>query len=140
MIDRDRYASADNLEKGAYILAGGADPQVLLIATGSEVSLAMQAYDRLAAEHISARVVSMPSWELFERQSQEYRDGVMPPDITARVAVEAGVRMGWERYLGPRGEFIGMSSFGASAPLEMVFKGFGITVEAVVNAAKRAIV
>ena len=140
VIDRDRYASADNLEKGAYILAGGADPQVLLIATGSEVGLAMQAYDRLAAEHISARVVSMPSWELFERQSQEYRDGVLPPDITARVAVEAAVRMGWERYIGPRGEFIGMSTFGASAPLETVFKGFGITVDAVVHAAKRVIV
>lgn len=140
VIDRDRYASADNLEKGAYILAGGTDPQVLLIATGSEVGLAMQAYDRLAAEHISARVVSMPSWELFERQSQEYRDGVLPPDITARVAVEAAVRMGWERYIGPRGEFIGMSTFGASAPLETVFKGFGITVDAVVHAAKRVIV
>jgi transketolase len=140
VIDRDRYASADNLERGAYILSSGANPQVLLIATGSEVSLAMQAYDRLAAEQISARVVSMPSWELFERQSQEYRDVVLPPEITARVAVEAGVRMGWERYLGPRGEFIGMSSFGASAPLEAVFKGFGITVDAIVNAAKRAIV
>ncbi len=140
VIDRDRYASADNLEKGAYILAGGADPQVLLIATGSEVGLAMQAYDRLAAEHISARVVSMPSWELFERQSQEYRDGVLPPDITARVAVEAAVRMGWERYIGPRGEFIGMSTFGASAPLDTVFKGFGITVDAVVNAAKKVMV
>jgi transketolase len=79
----------------------------------------------------------MPSWELFERQSQEYRDGVLPPEITGRVAVEAGVRMGWERYIGPRGEFIGMSTFGASAPLETVFKGFGITVDAVVNAAKR---
>jgi len=137
VIDRDRYASADNLERGAYILASGADPQVLLIATGSEVSLAMHAYERLAAEHISARVVSMPSWELFTRQSQDYRDVVLPPEITARVAVEAGVRMGWERYLGPRGEFIGMSSFGASAPLEAVYKGFGITVEAIVNAAKR---
>jgi transketolase len=138
VIDRDRYASADNLERGAYILASGADPQVLLIGTGSEVSLAMQAYDRLAAEKISARVVSMPSWELFERQSPEYRDVVLPPEITARVAVEAGVRMGWERYIGPRGEFIGMSSFGASAPLEAVFTGFGITVDAVVQAAKRA--
>jgi transketolase len=137
VIDRSKFASAENLERGAYILASGADPKALLIATGSEVSLAMQAYDRLAAEHISARVVSMPSWELFERQSQEYRDTVLPPAIAARVVVEAGVRMGWDRYLGPRGEFIGMSDFGASAPLEVVFKGFGITVDAVVNAAKK---
>jgi transketolase len=139
VIDRDRFASADNLERGAYILASSPDPQVLLIATGSEVSLAMQAYDRLIAEHIRVRVVSMPSWELFERQSQEYREVVLPPDIGARVVVEAGVRMGWERYLGPRGEFIGMSSFGASAPLETVFKGFGITVDAIVSAAKRVL-
>lgn len=137
VIDRKRFPSAANLERGAYTLVDAAEPQVLLIATGSEVSLAMQACDRLAAEKISARVVSMPSWELFEQQSQEYRDEVLPPRIVARVVVEAGVRMGWERYLGARGEFVGMSSFGASAPLEAVFKGFGITIEAVVNAAKR---
>jgi transketolase len=139
VIDRGRFPSANNLERGAYTLATGAEPQVLLIATGSEVSLAMQAYDRLAAEKISARVVSMPSWELFEKQTKDYRDGVLPPGIGARVVVEAGVRMGWERYLGSGGEFVGMSSFGASAPLEAVFKGFGITVDAVVNAAKRAL-
>jgi transketolase len=137
VIDRNKFASAENVERGGYILASGADPKVLLIATGSEVSLAMQAHDLLAAEDISARVVSMPSWELFERQSREYRDTVLPPAVTARVVVEAGVRMGWDRYLGPRGEFIGMSGFGASAPLETVFKGFGITVEAVVKAAKK---
>jgi transketolase len=140
VIDRARYAPAENLERGGYTLVDNANPRVLLIATGSEVSLAMQACDRLVAENIPARVVSMPSWELFERQSQEYRDQVLPPDLTARVVVEAGVRMGWERYLGPKGEFIGMSSFGASAPLEAVFKGFGITVDAVVNAAKRTLV
>jgi transketolase len=137
VIDRNKFASADNVERGGYILASGADPKVLLIATGSEVSLAMQAFDRLQADGISARVVSLPSWELFERQSREYRDTVLPPGVTARVGVEAGVRMGWERYLGPRGEFIGMSGFGASAPLETVFTGFGITVDAIVNAAKR---
>jgi transketolase len=138
VIDRTKFASADNVERGGYILASDADPKVLLLATGSEVSLAMQAYERLSAEGIPARVVSMPSWELFERQSSEYRNTVLPPEITARVAVEAGVRMGWERYLGTRGEFIGMSGFGASAPVETVFKGFGITVDAIVTAAKRA--
>ncbi len=127
VIDRNRYASADNLERGAYILASGMNPQVLLIATGSEVGLAMQAYDRLAAEDISARVVSMPSWELFERQSRAYRDVVLPPEISARVGIEAGVRMGWERYIGAQGKFVGMSSFGASAPAEALFTGFGIT-------------
>ncbi len=139
VIDRTKYASADNLERGGYILADSPQPRVLLIATGSEVSLALQARDRLAAENIPARVVSMPSWELFEQQPKEYRENVLPPAITARVAVEAGVRMGWERYLGPKGEFIGMSSFGASAPLETVYKGFGITADAVVNAAKRVL-
>jgi transketolase len=138
VIDRNRFASADNLERGAYVIASGVNPQVLLIATGSEVSLAMQAYDRLAAEEISARVVSMPSWELFERQSRAYRDVVLPPAISARVGIEAGVRTGWERYIGVRGEFVGMSSFGASAPFEAVFAGFGITVDAIVDAAKRA--
>ncbi len=138
VIDRTMTASADNLERGAYILTSAADPQVILIGTGSEVSLAMKAAERLAAEQIRARVVSMPSWELFERQSQEYRDIVLPPGIGARVAVEAGVRMGWDRYIGPRGEFVGMSSFGASAPVEAVYPGFGITVDAVVNAAKRS--
>jgi transketolase len=138
VIDRTVYASADNLERGAYILTSAADPKVVLIATGSEVGLAVQAHDRLAAENIPSRVVSMPSWELFERQPQHYRNEVLPPEVTARVAVEAGVRMGWERYLGSRGEFVGMSTFGASAPLEAVFAGFGITVDAVVNAAKRS--
>jgi len=138
VIDRNRFASADNLERGAYVIASGVNPQVLLIATGSEVALAMQAYDRLAAEEISARVVSMPSWELFERQSRAYRDVVLPPEISARVGIEAGVRTGWERYIGVRGEFVGMSSFGASAPFEAVFAGFGITVDAIVDAAKRA--
>ena len=138
VIDRNRYASADNLERGAYILASGMNPRVLLIATGSEVGLAMQAYDRLAAEDISARVVSMPSWELFERQSRAYQDVVLPPEISARVGIEAGVRMGWERYIGAQGKFIGMSSFGASAPAEALFTGFGITVDAIVDAAKRA--
>jgi transketolase len=139
VIDRTKYAAAENLERGGYILASSANPKVLLLATGSEVSLAMQAYERLEAEGVAARVVSMPSWELFEKQSVEYRNTVLPPAITARVAVEAGVRMGWERYIGSKGEFIGMTGFGASAPLETVFKGFGITVDAVVNAAKKVL-
>jgi transketolase len=139
VLDQSKYASAENLSKGAYVLIGASDPHLLLLASGSEVSLALKAYDQLSQNGIRARVVSMPSWELFEKQTREYRESVLPPSVKARVAVEAGVRLGWERYTGERGEFIGMSSFGASAPVDAVFKGFGITVENVVAAARRVL-
>ncbi|MFN0157620.1 MAG: transketolase [Bacteroidota bacterium] len=139
VLDQTKYAPASNLAKGAYVLATSDKPRVLLMGTGSEVSLALSAYDQLTAAGIPARVVSMPSWELFEKQPKEYRESVLPPTVKARVAVEAGVKMGWERYIGDNGEFIGMSSFGASAPYEAVYKGFGITVENVVAAARRVI-
>jgi transketolase len=139
VLDQKTYAPASNVRLGAYTLISAEEPRVLLIASGSEVHLALAAYAELAAEGIPGRVVSMPSWELFEQQTPEYRASVLPPDITSRVAVEAGVRNGWERYIGDRGTFIGMHSFGASAPVEVVFKGFGITVESVVRAAKESL-
>jgi transketolase len=139
VLDQKTCAPASNVCRGAYTLLSADEPRVLLIASGSEVHLALKAYAELAAEGIPGRVVSMPSWELFEQQTAEYRARVLPPDITSRVAVEAGVRNGWERYIGDRGRFVGMHSFGASAPVEAVFKGFGITVESVVRAAKESL-
>jgi transketolase len=139
VLDQTKFGSAANLVKGAYVVTGAAAPDVILIGTGSEVGIALKAYEALAAEGIRGRVVSMPSWELFERQLAAYKESVLPPAVTARVAVEAGVRNGWERYLGDRGIFIGMSSFGASAPYEVLYKEFGITVEAVIAAARKVL-
>jgi transketolase len=140
-LDRQRYASAEGLQRGAYILADAADgkPDVLLLATGSEVSLCVDAYEQLKAEGIRARVVSMPSWEIFEhycRRHPEYREAVLPSSVTARVSVEQAATFGWDRYIGPRGRSIGMSTFGASAPLKELQKHFGFTVAAVCEAAK----
>jgi transketolase len=139
VLDQSKYARAENLFRGAYVLIEEKNPQLILMGTGSEVQLALQAHDRLLAEGVHSLVVSMPSWELFEQQPESYRASVLPPSVTARVAVEAGVKLGWERYLGPKGEFVGMSTFGASAPVDAVFKGFGITVDSVVDAARRAL-
>ena len=136
--DRSRYAAASGLARGAYILADPRDgrPAVILIGTGSEVALCLAAYEQLEREGIPARVVSMPSWELFEQQDQAYRDGILPPDITARVAVEMGSVIGWDRYVGAAGAKIGMHSFGASAPLKDLLAKFGFTAEKVLAAAK----
>jgi transketolase len=137
-LDRTKYAPAAGLRKGAYVLAdapGGA-PDVLLLATGSEVALCVDAYERLTAQGVKARVVSMPSWELFEHQSHEYRDSVLPPAVTARVSVEQASTFGWSRYAGPTGRKIGMRTFGASAPLKELQRKFGFTVEKVVAVAK----
>jgi transketolase len=139
VIDRTKFPPAHNLARGGYILAGAPDPSIILIGTGSEVSLALSAYETLTAEGVKARVVSLPSWELFEKQPDAYRESVLPPAVTARVAVEAGVRLGWERYIGQRGEFVGMSSYGASAPADAAYKGFGITVGAVVAASRKVL-
>jgi transketolase len=137
-LDRQRYAAASGLAKGAYILADdpGGKPDLLLLATGSEVSLCVEAFERLTSEGIRARVVSMPSWELFEQQNQSYRDSVLPPEVAARVSVEQASTFGWERYVGPSGTMIGMASFGASAPLKELQKKFGFTVDRVVEAAR----
>lgn len=139
VLDQTKYASASNLYRGAYVLIGDDRPNVLLIGTGSEVQLALKAYEQLKSEGIRSRVISMPSWELFEKQTAEYKEHVLPSSVKARVAVEAGVKLGWERYIGEKGEFVGMSSFGASAPVDVVFKGFNITAEAVVAAAKKVL-
>jgi transketolase len=137
-IDRDRYASADKLASGAYVLAakGEGDPELILIATGSEVSLALGAHERLVAEGVRSRVVSMPSWELFEKQPRRYRDTVLPPSVRARVAVEQAGSLGWDRYVGLAGATVTMSSFGASAPLARLQEKFGFTVDNVVKVAR----
>jgi transketolase len=136
--DRAKYASAKGLARGAYILADaeGGRPQVILMATGSEVYLCIDAYERLKAEGVRARVVSMPSWDLFEHQDESYRDEVLPPDVTARVAVEMASIFGWAQYTGPKGHVIGMHTFGASAPIKDLQKKFGFTSDAVVQAAR----
>ena len=134
---RPPYASAEGVAKGGYTLAdSGAPPEVLLLATGSEVYLCVAAYEQLQSEGIAARVVSMPSWELFEHQSQEYRDSVLPPSVTARVAVEQASALGWSQYAGMYGAILGMNTFGASAPLKVLQKQFGFTKEGIVDAAK----
>lgn len=138
-LDRTQYASACGLAKGAYVLADASDgnPDVLLLTSGSEVSLCVEAYEQLKGEGIQARVVSMPSWELFEQQSQAYRDSVIPPEVTARVSVEQATAFGWSQYVGLKGSSIGMHTYGASAPAKDVLKHFGFTVERVVAAVKQ---
>ncbi|HZZ61544.1 MAG TPA: transketolase, partial [Roseiarcus sp.] len=136
--DRNKYASAAGVAHGAYVMAdtpGGA-PEVILIASGSEVSLVVGAQEALASGGIRSRVVSMPSWDIFERQPKSYRDSVLPPEVTARVAVEQGSVLGWERYVGAAGRVIGMTTFGASAPLKELQRKFGFEPERVVTVAK----
>ena len=137
-LDRTKFAPASGLQKGGYVLADapGGKPEVILIASGSEVSLCVEAHQRLSVEGIQARVVSLPCWELFDAQPAEYRNSVLPPEVTARVGVETGVEQGWSKYVGPGGRFIGMSGFGASAPAGELMKHFGFTVENIVAAAK----
>jgi transketolase len=138
-LDRAKYASAAGLAKGAYVLAdaAGGKPEVILIGSGSEVSLCVAAHERLTSEGVKSRVVSMPSWELFEHQDQAYRDHVLPPLVTARVTVELATTFGWAHYAGPTGAIIGMTSFGASAPLKELQKEFGFTMDRVVEAARQ---
>jgi transketolase len=139
VLDRTVLASASQLARGAYILvdAGGLPPDVILIATGSEVSLALEAHRQLADEGIRSRVVSMPCWELFDQQPQSYRDTVLPPTVRARVSIEAAAPFGWERYVGLEGAIIGVTDFGASAPGPVVMAEFGFTPERLVETAKR---
>ncbi len=138
-LDRSRYASAEGVRRGAYVLADpeDGDPDVLLIATGSEVALCVAAHEQLEPEGVRARVVSMPSWELFERQDRKYRESVLPSSVKARVAVEQAVRQGWDRYVGPSGTVICMETFGASAPIQDVQGHFDFTSEHVVAVAKQ---
>ena len=138
VLDQAKYGAATGVTRGAYVLVKADRPDVLLLATGSEVSIALAAAEKLAAEGIKAQVVSMPCWQLFERQPQSYKDEVLPPTCRARVAVEAQVELGWHKWLGDKGIFIGMSSFGASGPFKTCYEKFGITADAVVAAAKRS--
>jgi transketolase len=139
--DRTKYGAASGTAKGAYILADtpGGKPDVILMGTGSEVSLCVDAYEKLKAEGIKARVVSLPSWEIFDRQDAAYKESVLPSAVTARVSVEMASTFGWERYVGLKGRKIGMHRFGASAPLKDLLKFFGFTVEAVIAEARKAI-
>ncbi|PHQ78976.1 MAG: hypothetical protein COB66_07825 [Coxiella sp. (in: Bacteria)] len=137
-LDRTKYADASNLKKGAYVLADadGGKPDIILIASGSEVSLIVEAQQELAKQKVKARIVSMPSWELFEMQSQSYKDSVLPPDVRPRLGVEAGVAQGWWLYVGSEGDMISVEKFGASAPGGTVMKKYGFTVE---NVCKHAL-
>jgi transketolase len=137
VFDRSKYASAEGVQRGGYVLADpeDGDPELILIATGSEVQLALGAHEALKDE-IRTRVVSLPCWEIFEKQDQSYRDEVLPPDIVARVAVEEGSTFGWERYVGTEGAIMGMSTFGQSAPFKDVEAEFGFTVDNVAKVAR----
>jgi transketolase len=138
VIDRGRFLPATGLRQGAYILSdpSSSKPEVILIGTGSEVHLALEVHEKLRAEGIQSRVVSMPSWELFEQQPEKYRQEVLPPDVTQRVSIEAGVTLGWPRYVGRDGETIGIDHFGASAPGNVLLKEFGFTAENVLHRVK----
>jgi len=143
-LDRTKYASAEGLRRGAYVLADapGGKPDVLLLATGSEVTLCVQAYELLKNQGVKARVISIPSWEMFEhhcRNNPGYRESVLPLAVTARVSVELASTFGWERYVGIDGQALGMKTFGASAPLKELQKKFGFTPEHVVAAAKEMV-
>jgi transketolase len=139
VFDRTKYASAEGLARGAYVMGDSPTGKidVILIATGSEVAVAVEAQDKLASEDIGARVVSMPSWALFDKQPQAYRDEVLPPNITARLAIETGVTVGWERYVGEKGDVIGIDRYGASAPVQVVMEKFGFTAANAVARVKK---
>jgi transketolase len=139
-LDRSRYAAASGVVKGAYVLAdGGGVPQLILIATGSELSIAVEAYETLRGEGVRCRVVSMPSWDLFEQQSAAYRESVLPSSVTARLAIEQGSTLGWERYIGPKGRMIGMHTFGASAPLKSLLARFGFNPGSILSVAREMV-
>ncbi len=141
IIDRDKFASAEGLQKGAYILAeaDGSAPELIIIATGSEVGLALETRDAMQSEGVPTRVVSMPCWELFEEQSNAYRNEVLPDTVAARLVIEAGVRQGWEKYIGLKGDSLTVDRFGASAPAEVVFDEYGFTLENAVSKAKKLV-
>jgi transketolase len=138
VFDRSRYAAADGLRRGGYVLADadGGEPELILIATGSEVALALAVHEQLAGDGVRSRVVSLPSFHLFDRQGQTYRDQVLPPAVTARISIEEASTLGWDRYVGPQGRMIGMNTFGSSAPLKDVLNEFGFTPEKVAEAAR----
>jgi transketolase len=140
-LDRSKYAPASGVARGAYVLAdaAGGKPEVILMASGSELSLCVDAYEKLKAEGVKARVVSIPCWELFEQQDAAYKANVLPQNVTARVSAEMASTFGWERYVGAKGKMVGMHSFGASAPLKDALKKFGFSAENVVAAAREVL-
>jgi transketolase len=144
-IDRSKFGAVSGVAKGAYIVADSQNPkdakspQVILLATGSEVGLAISAWEKLSAEGINARVVSAPCFELFEEQPQSYQDSVLPPSVKARVGVELGVELGWQKYIGDAGKFVGLNHFGDSAPADVLMQKFGMTADAVYQAAKEVL-
>jgi transketolase len=140
-LDRTKFAPASGLLRGAYVLSDPpkGKPEVILIGSGSELSLCVNAHEELLAEGVRSRVVSMPSWEIFEHQTQAYQDSILPPDVTVRVAVEQASTFGWERYVGNSGRVIGMKTFGASAPLKELQRKFGFEPERVTEIAKELI-
>jgi transketolase len=141
VLDREALAGAEGVRRGAYVLAdaGDGEPDAILIATGSEVEVALEARAMLAEESLEARVVSMPSWEVFASQDEAYRDEVLPPSTAARVSIEAAATFGWERWIGDRGIAIGVDRFGASAPGEVNLREYGITAEAAAEAVRRLV-
>jgi transketolase len=140
-LDRQVYTPAKGLRKGAYVLAdlGESDPDLILMASGSEVSLIVEAASRLSDLGKNVRIVSFPSWELFEAQDINYQDSVLPPKVRSRLAVEAGVSLGWERWVGRDGKIIGVDRYGASAPFKVIYEQYGLTVNKIVSQAKRLI-
>ena len=138
-LDRRALGPADGLLRGGYVLkdAPGGRPDVILLATGSEVEIALAAADELGGREVRARVVAMPSWELFEQQEHGYRSSVLPPEVTARVSIEAASTFGWDRYVGPGGAALGIDHFGASAPAKVLYQEFGITADNLVATALR---
>src|SRR5262249_24597365 len=139
--DRTKYAPASGVARGGYVLAdaGEGQAEIILIGTGSELSLCVAAYEKLTAEGVRARVVSMPSTDIFDQQAQDYKNSVLPPEVGARVSVEAAAVFGWERYVGPSGAIIGMTTFGASGPGKEAMKKFGFTSEHVIATAKEVL-
>jgi transketolase len=139
VLDRTIYAGAEGLQKGAYVLAdlGDSEPELILMASGSEVCLITGAGARLASEGINVRLVSFPSWELFQEQDEAYRNQVLPPDIKLRLSVEAGVSQGWEKWVGDQGACLAVNRFGASAPYKVIFEHYGFTVDNVIRQAQQ---
>lgn len=137
-LDRTKYPAASNIAKGAYVLVKQDKPDVIIIGSGSELEIALKGAEKLAAENIKAQVVNMVSWELFEAQDKNYKDTVLPPNVKARVAIEAGVEIGWPKYVGEKGIFLGISGFGVSAPYKICYEKFGLTADAVAAAAKKS--
>ncbi|MBT6152372.1 MAG: transketolase, partial [Chloroflexi bacterium] len=134
-IDREKYALASGVARGAYVLAdlGEGEPEYILMASGSEVSLIMEAGIKLHEQGINVRLVSFPSWEIFELQDKNYQESVLPPVITKRLAVEAGISMGWQKYIGDKGAILGIDKYGASAPANEIFENYGFTVDNILN-------